>query len=136
MGLFDAAKDSFKGAVGDVGEKSVDSMRDAIAEVIQDQLEDLLGKAVVKMIASVNEEFQAFAALQLATKADIARLEASIAVALAASSVSAAKTAHALEVRTTEPARRRRAVAPSRPPVAAGATTTTTTRRSAKARQA
>ncbi len=85
MGLFDSAKDSFKGAVGNVAEGSVDSVRGAVADVLQDQLEDLLGKAMVKMIAAVNEQLQEFAALNLATKADIARLEASIGAALAAS---------------------------------------------------
>jgi len=89
MGLFDSAKDSFKGAVGNVAEGSVDSVRGAVADVLQDQLEDLLGKAMVKMIDSVNEQLQAFAALNLATKADVARLEASIAAALAVSGVPA-----------------------------------------------
>ncbi len=90
MGLFDSAKDSFKGAVGNVAEGSGDSVRQAVADVLQDQLEDLLGKAMVKMIASVNEQLQEFAALNLATKADVARLEASIGAALAAAPPGAA----------------------------------------------
>ncbi|MEN3315357.1 MAG: hypothetical protein V7605_1591, partial [Acidimicrobiaceae bacterium] len=120
MGLFDSAKDSFKGAVGNVAEGSVDSVRDAVAEVLQDQLEDLLGKAMVKMIASVNEQLQAFAALNLATKADVARLEASIAVALAAASGASAVAAGALGAEQPKPATRRKAVA-SGPPAAARA---------------
>ncbi len=121
MGLFDSAKDSFKGAVGNVAEGSVDSVRQAVAEVLQDQLEDLLGKAMVKMIASVNEQLQAFAALNLATKADVARLEASIAVALAASSGASAVAAGALGP-PPKAATRRKALAASGPPAAARAT--------------
>jgi hypothetical protein len=88
--------------------------------VLQDQLEDLLGKAMVKMIASVNEQLQAFAALNLATKADVARLEASIAVALAAASGASAVAAGALGAEQPKPATRRKAVASS-PPAAARA---------------
>jgi len=121
MGLFDSAKDSFKGAVGNVAEGSVDSVRQAVAEVLQDQLEDLLGKAMVKMIASVNEQLQAFAALNLATKADVARLEASIAAALATSSGASAGVAGALNGPPKSPARRK-ALAASGPPATARAT--------------
>jgi|GEM_PF-5013316 len=122
MGLFDSAKDSFKGAVGNVAEGSVDSMREAVTEVIQDQLEDLLGKAMVKMIASVNEQLQEFAALNLATKADVARLEASIAAALAASSGASAAAAGALDAPPPKSPARRKALAASGPRAAARAT--------------
>ncbi|MDQ6798693.1 MAG: hypothetical protein M3011_11880 [Actinomycetota bacterium] len=121
MGLFDSAKDSFKGAVGNVAEGSVDSVRGAVADVLQDQLEDLLGKAMVKMIASVNEQLQEFAALNLATKADIARLEASIGVALATGSGASAATG-ALGGSPSKPPARRKALASSGPPTAVRAT--------------
>lgn len=94
MRLFDSAKDSLKGAVGDMAEGSVDSVRDAVQEVLQQQLEDLLGKAVVKMIASVNEELQTFAALHLATKEDIARLEALVVGASATAASGPARPDH------------------------------------------
>jgi len=122
MGLFDSAKDSFKGAVGNVAEGSVDSVREAVAEVLQDQLEDLLGKAMVKMIASVNEQLQEFAALNLATKADIARLEASIGAALAMGAGASAVAAGALGGPPSKRPVRRKAVAAPGPPTAARAT--------------
>ena len=118
MGLFDSAKDSFKGAVDNVAEGSVDSVRQAVAEVLQDQLEDLLGKAMIKMIASVNDQLQAFAALNLATKADVARLEASIAAALATSSGVSAAAPGAEGGSLPKSATRRKALAATGPPAA------------------
>lgn len=119
MGLFDSAKDGFKDAVGNAAEGSVDSVREAVTEVLQDQLEDLLGKAMVKMIASVNDQLQAFAALNLATKADVARLEASIAAAMATSSGVSPAAPRAEGGSPPKSPTRRKALAATGPPAGA-----------------
>lgn len=82
MSIFDQARDKLKDAVGEVAEGNVDDLRSALTSGVQDalaaQMEDLLGKAVVAAMSAVREELQTFAALQLATKDDIARLESLI----------------------------------------------------------
>jgi len=79
MSLFNQAKDRLKDAVGDAAEGNVDGLRSAVVGNVQglleDQMEELLGKAVVATMAAVREELQNFAALHLATKEDIDRLE-------------------------------------------------------------
>jgi len=79
MSLFNQAKDRLKEAVGDAAEDNVDNLRSAVVGNVQgmleDQMEELLGKAVVATMAAVREELQNFAALHLATKEDIERLE-------------------------------------------------------------
>ncbi len=79
MSLFNQAKDRLKEAVGDAAEDNVDGLRSAVVGNVQglleDQMEELLGKAVVAAMAAVREELQNFAALHLATKEDIERLE-------------------------------------------------------------
>ncbi|MDQ6798218.1 MAG: hypothetical protein M3011_09430 [Actinomycetota bacterium] len=79
MSLFNQAKDRLKEAVGDAAEDNVDGLRNAVVgnvqDLLEDQMEELLGKAVVATMAAVREELQNFAALHLATKEDIERLE-------------------------------------------------------------
>ncbi len=107
MSLFNQAKDRLKDAVGDVAEDNVDGLRNAVVGnvqgLLQDQMEELLGKAVVAAVAAVRDELQTFAALHLATKDDIARLE-SLIVATGGAGVAVAGTTRAARVPASRPA--------------------------------
>ncbi len=106
MSLFNQAKDRLKDAVGDVAEDNVDGLRNAVVGnvqgLLQDQMEELLGKAVVAAVAAVRDELQSFAALHLATKDDIARLE-SLIVATGGASVAVAGTTRVARVPASRP---------------------------------
>lgn len=79
MGLLDGAKGKLRDAVGEVADDSADDLRRAllggVEELLQYQTEVLAAKAIATVVKAVHDEIHAFAALNLATKQDVARLE-------------------------------------------------------------